>query len=252
MPWMENNAVSGKRGSPPQDESGSGDMKIANLFRMLCEHIDSRFDQQEKKMDEIMKMTRGTSQREASLEYDARLLRLAMEADGPADTKTRERTEGAATAVQAMHGDHCTAQKVQDGPKTSTSFGVKAETPDLPCREDVLVENGAASPKSCLPSSEMRSPTAAGGILPTGEASTATRTTFNQPTLRFYSTEETDSTTNLRTRVLYVSYDSSFLPATYSCQMVIETNSGENGMFDPGGSRSSPRMPVFGIVALVA
>ena len=31
MPWMENNAVSGKKGSPPQDESGSGDMKIADL-----------------------------------------------------------------------------------------------------------------------------------------------------------------------------------------------------------------------------
>ena len=62
-------------------------------------------------------------------EQDARQSRLAMEAGGPASTKTRERTEGAATAVQAMHGDSCTAQKVQDGPKTSTSFGVKAEPP---------------------------------------------------------------------------------------------------------------------------
>ena len=63
-----------------------------------------------------------------------------MEADGPADTKTRERTEGAAAAVQAVHGDSCTAeQKVQDGPKTSISFGMMAEPPDLPCREDVLV-----------------------------------------------------------------------------------------------------------------
>ena len=152
---------------------------------MLCKHINSRLDQQEKKLDEIMKMARGTSQREVSLEHDARQPRLAMEADGPAGTKTRERTEGAATAVQAMHGDSCTAQKVQDGPKTSTSFGVKAKPLDLPSREDVLVENGAASLKSRLPPSEMRSPTAAGGFLPTGEASTATRTTFNQPPLRF-------------------------------------------------------------------
>ena len=45
MPWMANNAVSGKKGSPPQDESGSGDMKIEDLYRMLCELIDSRFDQ---------------------------------------------------------------------------------------------------------------------------------------------------------------------------------------------------------------
>ena len=137
-----------------------------------------------------MKMTRGISQHEASLEHDARQPRLAMKADGPTDTKTRERPEGAATPVQATHGDTWTAQKVQDGPKTSASFGVKAETPDLPCREDVLVENSAASPQSCLPSSEMCSPIAAGGLLPTGEASTATRTTFNQPPLRFYSTEK--------------------------------------------------------------
>ena len=39
-----------------------------------------------------------------SLEPDARQPRLAMEEDGPANTKTRERMEGAATAVQAMHG----------------------------------------------------------------------------------------------------------------------------------------------------
>ena len=38
-------------------------------------------------------------QRLTSLEQDARQPRLAMEADGLADTKTRERTEGAATAV---------------------------------------------------------------------------------------------------------------------------------------------------------
>ena len=112
---MENNAVSGKKGSAPQDESWAGDMKIANLFQMLCKHINSRFDQQVKTLDEIMKMTRGTSQRAASLEHDARQPRLVMEADGPANTKTRERTEGAATAVHAMHGNSCTAQKVQDG-----------------------------------------------------------------------------------------------------------------------------------------
>ena len=86
-----------------------------------------------------------------------------MEVDGPADTKTRERTEGTATAVQAMHGDSSTAQKVQDGPKTSTSFGMKVEPPALPCRDDVLVENGDASPKSCLSPVEMRKSTPAGG-----------------------------------------------------------------------------------------
>ena len=48
---------------------------------------------------------RSTSQSVASLEHDARQPRLAMKADVPAGTKTRECTEGAATAVQAMHGD---------------------------------------------------------------------------------------------------------------------------------------------------
>ena len=31
MPRIENKAVSGEMGSPPQDESWSGDMKIADL-----------------------------------------------------------------------------------------------------------------------------------------------------------------------------------------------------------------------------
>ena len=132
-------------------------------------------------------------QHSASLEQDARQPRPAMEADGPVNTKTRERTEGAATAVQAMHGDSCTEQKVQDGPKTSTSFVMKAKPPALPCRDDVVVESGDAAPKSCLPSSEMRSPTAASGLVPTGKTSTATETTVNELLLQFYSTEEENS-----------------------------------------------------------
>ena len=100
-----------------------------------------------------------------SQEQDARQPRLAMEeADGHANTKTRERTEGAATAVQAMRGYGFSARRVEPGPNTSsTSFGVKAEPPALSCRDDVVVESGDAVPKSCLPSLEMRSSTAAGG-----------------------------------------------------------------------------------------
>ena len=65
-----------------------------------------------------------------------------------------------------------------------------AEPPDRPCREDVLVEDGATSPESCLPSLEMSSSTAAGGLVPTGETSTATETTANKPFLQSYSSEE--------------------------------------------------------------
>ena len=102
-----------------------------------------------------------------------------MEADAQADTKTRERTEAVTKAVQAMHGDSFSANRVNPDPMCSTIFGVKAEPPALPCRDDVLVENGAAAPNSCLSPLEMRSPTAAGDLLPAGMATTATRTTFH-------------------------------------------------------------------------
>ena len=144
--------------------------------------------QQEKRLDRI---TRLLEQLSECLEHEARQPRLAMEADGQANTKTRERTKGAATAVQAMRGDGFYARRVEPGPNTnSTSFGVKAEPPTLPCRDDVVVESGNAASESCLPSLEMRSSTAAGGLVPTGETSTASETTSNEPLLRFYETEE--------------------------------------------------------------
>ena len=107
------------------------------------------------------------------LEHGARQPRLAMEADGQADTETRERTEGAATAVQAMRGDCFSVRRVEPGPTTnSTSFGVKAKPPALPCRDDVVVECSTAASELCLPPLEMRSSTAAGDLVPTSEAST--------------------------------------------------------------------------------
>ena len=109
-------------------------------FQMLCENIDSRFDQQEKKLDEIRKMTRGTSHLLPSVEQDARQPRLAMEADGPANTKTRERTEGDAAAVQAIRGDRCSADRVDPDPTCSTSSGDDCTGPPAPpcSRENVL------------------------------------------------------------------------------------------------------------------
>ena len=139
-------------------------------------------------MNNIMRLL---EQHLASLEHDARQPRLAVETDGPANTKNCERTEGAATAVQAMHGDSFSSCRVDPGPKSnSTTFGIMAEPPALPCRDDVVVESGDAAPKSCLPSLEMRTTTAADGLLPTGKTSTAT-TTFNESPLRLYATEET-------------------------------------------------------------
>ena len=104
-----------------------------------------------------------------------------------------------------MRGDSFSACRVEPGSKiNSTSFGMMAEPPALPCRDDVLVENGDASPKSCLPSLEMRSPTAAGGLVSVGETSTATEITVNEPLLQFYSTEEVNCN---KTSTPYVSYD---------------------------------------------
>ena len=155
-----------------------------------------------------------------------------------------------------MRGDsYTTAQNVQDGPKTSITFGVEAEPPDLPCRDDVLVEGGDAAPRSCLPSLEMRSPTAVGGLLPTGEASTATRTTSNEPLLRFYATdgmnpEEGSKKEKLWTSTPHASYDSSVfqksnLSAAPNSRRFVETKSRQNRTFDPGGSRGHLRACPF-------
>ena len=113
-----------------------------------------------------------------SLEQGARQPHLAMEADIPADKKTRERTEGAATAVQAKHGDNFSVNRVYLDPRNSTSFG-----------DDSLVGNGAAAPKSCLSPVEMRTPKATSGLLPTDKTSTATRTTLHQLLLWFFPTK---------------------------------------------------------------
>ena len=202
-------------------------------YRYL-DRMKSHFDQQDTKLDKLSENLKRTNQRVASLEQDARQPRFAMEVDGPSDTKTRERTEGAAKAVQVMHGDSFSANRVDH----SINFGVKAEPPALPCRDDVLVKNGAAAPKSCRSPLEMRSPIAADGLIPAGKASTTTRITFYQPHLRFYPTEETNSEKTSTQYALY--YNSSFwwnqLPAP-SWRRVIRTKSRKNLIFDPGGSK---------------
>ena len=124
-----------------------------------------------------------------------------------------------------------------------------AESPALPCRDDVVVESGDVAPKSCLLSLEMRSPTAAGGLVPTGETSTATKTTYNVTYLRLNATEETNpKEKNSRTSISSASYDSSFSKLlALSCLRVIETKSMQNRTFDPGGSQGRLRAcPVLG------
>ena len=146
-----------------------GGITLEELRRVMSETMG-------KALEECFKEDmRRLNQRLTSLEQDARQPHLAMEADVTADKKTRERTEDAAAAVQAKHGDSC--KRVQAGPTSSTIFGKKAEAPALPCRDDVLIDiKGAAAPKPCLSPVEMRTLTAAGGLLPTGKISTTTMT----------------------------------------------------------------------------
>ena len=81
MPRNESEAVPEGNGPvPQQEEFGSGEPMLADVYRFFEERFHrqqkimvSCFDRQEKILDEVfMKMTRGTSQRAASPEHDAR------------------------------------------------------------------------------------------------------------------------------------------------------------------------------------
>ena len=131
-------AVSEGNGPVRQEEEiGCGQPAPVDEFREIKSHFDN-----------LKELMRRLEQHLMSQEQDARQPRLAMEeADGHANTKTRELTEGAATAVQAMRGDDFSVRRVEPGSNTnSTSFGVKAEPPVLPCRDDVVVESSDIAP----------------------------------------------------------------------------------------------------------
>ena len=204
MPRKEGKAVpEGNDPVPQQEEFGSGHSTLVDVYRM----IEKLFDKSDRRLEKLLNEMRRMDQRLASLEHDARHPRLAMVADGQSDTKTPERTKGAARAVQSMHGDSLFVNRVDPDPMCSTTFGVKVKPPALPCMDDGLVEKGAAAPKSRLSLLEMRSPTAAGGLLfASMTTTTAIRTAFHQPPSWFCLTEGT----NWRTSIIYVSCFSSF------------------------------------------
>ena len=92
---------------PQQEEFGSGEPTSADVYRLCVERfdrMDSYSDRWNKKLDEISDEMKKMDKNVTRLEHGARQPRLAMEADGHADTKTRERTEGAATVVQQCGG----------------------------------------------------------------------------------------------------------------------------------------------------
>ena len=158
MLWKASEAVpAGNNPAPQKEELESGQPTMEDVYRMMkaLDRWDKKLNEISDKMEE--EPMRRLDKNVTRLEHGARQPPLAMEADRHADTKTRERTEGAATAVQPMRGDCFSARRVEPGPTTnSTSFGVNAEPPALPRRDDVAVECDAAASESCLPSLEMR------------------------------------------------------------------------------------------------
>ena len=101
MPWKEIEVFPEGNGSIPM----IGEITLEDFRQALSE-------MRGKIVREFRKDLKSMDQRLAGLKHDVRQPRLAMEADGHANTKTRERTEGAATAVQAMHGDSCSATRL--------------------------------------------------------------------------------------------------------------------------------------------
>ena len=99
---------------PRQEEFGPDQPTLRDVYRLFEERFERKLKGVKShlaKTDMLANKMRGTRQRLDGLEQDARQPRLAMEADGQADTKTPERTEGAAKAVQAMHGYICSANR---------------------------------------------------------------------------------------------------------------------------------------------
>ena len=183
MPRKKSKAV--PEGSDPvlQDTSEllSG-ITPEEIRQIMSGALDKHFDIFYGLKPENPQEMRAIDQRLVGLDHDARQPSLTTEADVPPDKKTHKRAEDAA-ADQAKHEDSSSAKKVDAGPPMClTSFSDDSTEPlVLPCRDDAMVYNGAAAPKSCLLLVEMHTPTAADGLLPAGTASTAMRTIFSRP-----------------------------------------------------------------------
>ena len=125
MPWKESEAVSeGNEPVPLKEELGSGQPTtedVYQMFKTMIEKLDQIQERLDSCIDRLDDKMREKDQHLTRLEHGARQPRLAVEADGQASTRTRERTEGAATAAQAMRGDCYSARQVEPGPTNSTS-----------------------------------------------------------------------------------------------------------------------------------
>ena len=196
MPRKKSKAVPEGNDPVPQDSSALLDrITKGELCQVIYEALDKYFNELKKSLDRmsetIDRILRVTDQRLAGLEQDARQPRLATEADVLTDSKTRKRTEDAA-ADRAKHGNSCSAKKVDPNPMFLTTFGDDSTKPAaLPYRDDAMFDKGAAAPKPCLLPVEIRTPTAASGLLPVDIAYTAMRTIFFRPLFSWSLGKET-------------------------------------------------------------
>ena len=112
--------------------------------------------------------------------------------------------------------------------------------PDLPLylvsRDDALIDKGAAAPKPCLSFVEMRTLTAAGGLLLASTASTATRIIFYPLPRRFCPTEETNSETK---SIQYATH------SDFWKMKALESKSRQPLVIDPGSSTGRLRACPF-------
>ena len=211
------------------------------MSEALDKVLDKSFDESKKNLDRMRetndRMLRATDQRSAGLEQDARQPCFTMETDVTSGNRTRKRTKDAA-ADRVIGGNSSFAQ-INPNPMCLISFGNEStEPPAFPCcRNDPIVDKGAAASKSCISPVEMRTLKATRGLLPTGTASTATRTIFHQPPLWFCPTEGMNSRTSIQYATTYYS--------SFWKIKVLETKLRQTLVFDPGGSTARLRACSF-------
>ena len=103
MLQKESKAVPEGNGPVPQkEEFKCGQLTWGDVYRMMKQAFDRwdrKLDEMLKNMEEYIEKRTSIDQRLTHLEHGARQPRLAMETNGFPNTKTQERTEGAATAV---------------------------------------------------------------------------------------------------------------------------------------------------------
>ena len=159
-------AVSEGNGPVPQDESGSGEPTMVEVFQMLkrgLKKMDNHVDRINKHVEGFTGEIKNSSKRLYILMRQVQQPRLAAKADVKQSLKNRAREEDA--AEDEKFGDISSVEvEVDNDPMSQTSFSDREfAQPSAPakCSDDALVDQVTKAPKSCL----MRMPTPTAGLL---------------------------------------------------------------------------------------